>query len=357
MKNKIRTGLISFSFGHQTDYANCLANNKNVELAAVVEVADADKFARERGIEFAKNHNLGYYENVDEFFEKEKLDAVSIAVQPEISSGIIKKAAGKGINIMAEKPLSSTLEKAYEISTFIANAKVKFAIGYPASLFTQQFLNTLESVRKNTIGSPRIINYTYLQPKGEVFAISYEDATPEYKIKKGGGELANFGGYGIIPLAKIANSKLSSVYAEMDSFFFDSYKKIDMEDFAMVTVKFENGTLGHLVIGRTKVNSMPYTDLRMEVIGSEGVIDVNNGMNNRILIYEDYKGTNKTWNRGGYNWEFYGPSPTQLYVDDFINAIIEDRNPEIGMNEAVLSMEFLQAAYKSAKEHKEIILN
>ncbi len=80
----------------------------DVELVAVADISPKAK-------EIAKKYRCKYYKNYEEMVKKERPDAVSIAVPTSLHYKVAKTCIEHGINVLIEKPITSTLKEAEEL--------------------------------------------------------------------------------------------------------------------------------------------------------------------------------------------------------------------------------------------------
>lgn len=96
----------------------------DTELVAVCDIN------KELGKDFASRHNCKYYEDYNEMIKKEKLDAVSIVVPTSFHKKVALEFINKKINVLIEKPISSTVEEAKELIDAAKKNNVKLLVGH-----------------------------------------------------------------------------------------------------------------------------------------------------------------------------------------------------------------------------------
>jgi len=92
-----------------------------------------------RMTDYCKKMNLKRYDSWKEMLEKEKPDAVAIAVIPKYQFEIAQFALEKNIAVFAEKPLTTSVATAKKLTT-LAKKKAYLICWI---LFSQKFLNGL----------------------------------------------------------------------------------------------------------------------------------------------------------------------------------------------------------------------
>ena len=125
-----------------------------------VALCDLDKGHLERGKgiidTFHKNKDCRTYEEYREFYEKEKLDAVSIAVPDHWHSFTYIEAANHKVSMYGEKPLARSIGESKAILNAVKRNGVTFQTG-SWQRSRDNFLQACELVRNGRIGK---ITYT-----------------------------------------------------------------------------------------------------------------------------------------------------------------------------------------------------
>jgi predicted dehydrogenase len=351
----LRCGIVGFEFGHQAAFAGALASRPEVQIAAVADLPDAADEARERGRSWAKQHGAPYYDSHQDLLEAEELDLVSLCLPPLRNPEVVEQACARGLHVMSEKPISADTAGAERIAAAVRAAGIRFTFGFHAARFARPIARAISAVRSGAVGEVRVLNCTWLQTRGPRYTISVEEARRRRAAGEPSvGELANHGGYVFLAFKALAGAPVSSVYAESDAFFYESYRIAEIDDMSLVTVEYHNGVVATAIIGRTTTQSLPTTDVRFEVIGSEGALHVGHGLGDRVFLYGDFRDGDDPHDRGGFETPTFGPPSYQLYVADFVEAILQDREPELTIEDALDYHAFLAAAHQSARAHRPI---
>jgi len=95
----------------------------DAELVAICDLdrARAEERARQFGVERV-------YDNVEAMLDAENLDCVDIATHDITHTGLVTLAAGRGINVLCQKPLAPTLAEAREMVELTRAAGVRFMV-------------------------------------------------------------------------------------------------------------------------------------------------------------------------------------------------------------------------------------
>ncbi|MBD3293192.1 MAG: hypothetical protein GF393_09725 [Armatimonadia bacterium] len=347
MREPIRCALIGFDYGHQLAFATALQDNPNARIVGVANMPDAPEEAVARGREFAERRGMAYFADPWALMDAEAPDAVSLCLPPERNPEVVVEMASRGVHVMSEKPPAADITGTRRIAEAVRERGIRFTFGFHAARFARPIANAIGAVRGGRVGQVRVLNGTHLQVKGPRYTISVEEARRRRAAGEASvGELANFGGYVFLAFSAYAEAPVKSVYCEQDAFFYESYRIAGIEDLSVVSLEYANGVVATCVVGRTTTKSLPTTDVRHEIIGDGGVLHVN-GLDERIFVYGEFKDIDEH-NRGGFDTPTFGPESWRLYVDDFLRAIIDERDPELTAEDALEFQRTLQAAYESA---------
>lgn len=347
MGEPIRCAVIGFDYGHQSAFATALRDDPKARIVGVAEMPGASEDARARARQFAEACAVAYFDDPWALMDAEGPEAVSLCLPPERNPEMVVEMASRGVHVMSEKPPAADLAGGEAILEAVRGSGIRFTFGFHAARFARPISRAIGAVRGGRVGEVRVLNGTYLQVKGPRYTMPVEEAR---RRKQAGepsvGELANFGGYVLLAFSAYAGAPVRSVYCEQDAFFYESYRIAGIEDLAVVSLEYANGVVATAVIGRTTTKSLPATDVRHEIIGSGGVLHVN-AMAERVFVYGEFEDGDE-FDRGGFDTPAFGPESWRLYVDDFLRAIIEGRDPELTAEDALEFQRTLEAAYRSA---------
>lgn len=103
--DKVKVAVVGTGKIAETAHIPAYLSSKIVDLVALVDVDSkkAKKTARKFGIEKV-------FPSVEELFEKETIDAISLCTPPNTHAEIALKAFDSGIHVLCEKPLSTSIE-------------------------------------------------------------------------------------------------------------------------------------------------------------------------------------------------------------------------------------------------------
>ena len=146
----LRAGIVGCG-GISRSHATAYANLKDVDLVALCDVQSAA--LNTRADEYAV---LNRYTDFQDMFEKEALDVVSVCTHAPLHAPVAIAAAEAGINVLSEKPLSTDLENADQMVAACKAAGVRLAVSHQYR-FTPLFRHAKEWIDAGRLGEFRSI--------------------------------------------------------------------------------------------------------------------------------------------------------------------------------------------------------
>jgi len=338
MVQQVKFGIIGTGVG--ADFCargfSTLASSGTAELVAVTSRRE------ERAKDFAAKWGLKqWYTDYEEMLQEAEIDAVIINTPHHLHHPIALDAMKTGKHTLVDKPMAVNLREADEMIEEAEKRDVKLGV-ILQSRFDPTFRKVKEAADEGKFG--RLI-------LGDAIVKWYR--TQEYYKRsswrgcwatEGGGALINQAIHTIDLLLWIMGPPryLSS---QIDTFS----HKIEVEDLAVATIRFENGALG-VVQGSTAI--YPGLPTRLEIHGTKGTAIIEGEtikrwavLGEKEIILEEAKEGLKSWARP----ELAPATNHASLIKDFAQAILEDKEPYVNGTEGRRSLELIRAIYKSAK--------
>ena len=176
------------------------------------------------------------YTDWQDMLNKEKLDAIAIAVNPSSQYKIAKKAIGKGINVFAEKPLAVNILQAKELLELAEKNKIVHVIDF---IFPEIDLWQVakQLIDNKVLGELKCIsvNWDFLS-----FDIKYKKSSWKTNVSEGGGALSFYFSHVLYYLEYFAG-KISGLENKLSS----SKESINKGEVGIdLLMEFENGISG-----------------------------------------------------------------------------------------------------------------
>jgi predicted dehydrogenase len=252
----LRIGVVGLGIGR--GQVECFQLDERVTLAAIGE--NALKLRRDGMAtdEFVASTGAKLYRDAIEMINSGDIDAVSLAVTPRHRLVLLEAAARKGIPVLMEKPMAATLDDAIAMARIIRESGIFFMMEYPMR-YSPPMVKLRELIDTGIVGPVLSMN-AELQT-----GWNPPEAHWAWDPANGNGLLNE----AIIHLYDSANYICGNpveVYAVGRHYF----GKTDLEDSAVLTIKYENSSVAVLNGGGLGTNAMAAEPMSMHVFGQNG---------------------------------------------------------------------------------------
>ena len=294
------------------------------------------------------------YVDYNEMLASEQLDAVLIALPSNAKVEPVRAAAKKGLHILMDKPLCTTMADAWEIKRIVDEAGVQLVVN-SLSIWKAPLRVGFDLISEGAIGRPfgaKWRNANAGTEKSAGVSRHFTDWLWDME-KNGGGILINYCYYGICYLCHVFGRPTS--VSAMAGHFVKEQIPTEMEDNAVVTMKWP-GALGQAEGSWTQWNE-----------GSDEEVDPTN----RGLIVYGTEGVLRTSSSKGYVVLVNAANPNGKRIDcsnipvkfkdgaeHFISVIRGETtvDPLCRLDLNILVQEVSTAGYQSIREKREISL-
>ncbi len=342
---KVRTGLIGCG-DVSLRYAEAL---RDIDAGELVMVMDAQKKVAENlGKEFGVPHT----DDLNDILSNREIDMVIVAVPHYLHAPITIQAARAGKHVMCEKPLATTLDDGKKMISECKKAGVKLGVNY-ALRYHPASVKARELLEKKVIGEIFNISMVFFGFKKEAYwTEGYEGRSVTdwrgNREKSGGGVLMmNFSHY-IDLVRHLTGLEVTRVSAEYGAY--GSPAGVEVEDTLNAALKFSNGAVGGI---NTSTVTHGGGQCHVRLLGSDGqMVLVADPM--KVYTVRDNVGlVPNQWN------EFPSDKNTDFsfyrdMVEDFINAVVDDRPVPISGQGALRCLEAVLSIYQAGSEGKVI---
>lgn len=340
MAEQVRMGMIGCG-GIAKTHAKALAASPEAAFVACCDV-DAD-----RARAMAGAYDIpGVYTDAEKMLTSGTVDAVCICTPHPSHTPLVVAAAESGVHAICEKPITTRLTDADRMIAAAEAAGTKFGV-----VFQRRFWPAAQRIRaaldSGQLGWPTIGEcICHIWRPESYFA---RDAWRGTWATEGGGALMNQAVHMIDMFQWFMGADVVEVFGRYDTLIHGAY--IDVEDTVVATVKFASGALG-MISAATTVT--PDLGFRVAVHGSNGATA------SVWEMPEGKEGINDLWTIPGETqylpvWEGMAerrsgfPDFHTLQIQDFVQAVRDDRPPAVTGAEARKSLAIILAIYHSSR--------
>lgn len=319
----VKLGIMSFAHMHAYSYAACINALPNVELSAVWSHNTS------RAKKAAKQFNTEFVKDVNDFIDHD-LDGVIICSENVRHKALVDIAASAGKWILCEKPLSPTVGECEEMIAMCDRAGVGLGTAFPCRHVTS-IIDARTRIQAGEIGDVLAVTCTnHGQFPGGWFA---DDSWA------GGGATMDHTVHIADVLRWILGREFVNVYCELGNQLHPG--AIDTDDLGSLHLEMQGGIrVSHIASWSRPENFPTWGDVTMEFIGTGGVMNVN-AFNQKLDVYSVAQ--KKT------EWAFWGDDADYGLVQDFADAIVNQRPPLATGVDGLRATEVTVAAYQSAQ--------
>lgn len=321
---KKRLGVIGVGVGGS--YGARIHQNSNAELVAIC-ARSLEKLQKRKALylsEIGANPNL--YIDVDEMIEKESLDGVIIATPSSTHHEIAIKAIQAGIAVLVDKPVDINIENIVKIKNALDLSPVPFGVIYPLR-FHAVYRGLKDLVDQKKLGRSLICDLRLKWFRDQAY---YDKGGWKGTWAfDGGGSLMNQGAHPIDLLCWLFGKPVKTI-----GDFSHLAHNIETEDWATGIVEFSNGVKCNITT-TTCAKYIGGDQICFDYHAENGSITLVNGVavEGKELLIENQ-------------------APFTHPVEDFIDALVQNRKPFISLEDASYSVELINGIYRSAREGK-----
>jgi predicted dehydrogenase len=317
------------------EHINAYIANPNTEIRGLCNIhpEKAERVRNQYGLDCPVSSDYR------ELLKRSDVDIVSVCTihSSHYEEAMASLEAGK--HVMVEKPLCMSLEQAYHLKELTAKTRLKTAVGFVARWYpASQVLKNM--VDAGLIGEPYYIESDY-----------WHEVAPGWKSSAdSAGTALLTGGVHAVDMMRYFQKPGVEV-VEVFAYAYPPGRRPDFtyDPTIALMVKFDNGSVGK--VGCCLQPSMPYV-FHLQVLGTQGAI-------RGPRIYSETLQADQIFMEvpGVYPDSFdVTHHPFDQEIDYFIECIVSDQEPMIGIPDAFKTHEIAFAAEQSAKTGKPVSL-
>ena len=353
---KLKTGIIGCGKVGGI-HAAALAGLKGSELTAV---CDSDP-ARAR--EFGRTYGAKPYSEVGEMLAGANLDVVNVCTPHPLHRESAVMAAKAGVHVLVEKPLASSLEDCDAILDAARDGGVRLGT-MSQRRYYEPARRVRQAIDEGKIGDPILGTVTVLGWRDQEYYQS--DPWRGTWEGEGGGVLVNQAVHQLDLLQWFMGpvAELSGHWSNL------SHPYIEVEDTATASIRFQSGGLGSIVASNSQ---NPVLFSHVHIHGSNGaslgvqtdgsatfIAGISEISEPAVLDMWTVPGDEEKWRE--WNEEdaaiFRSHEPTTYYhslqIEDFLDAVVNDREPAVTGRDGRMSVEVFTAIFRSTRDRRAV---
>ena len=331
MNDTVGIAVVSYAHLHAPRYTASIAAHPQARLVAIVGYGENADVAQQA----ARHYGVPFCARLEDLEALPGVDAVYLASEPVDHRELVAWAAAHGWHILCDKPLATTLEDAAAIVCTARQAGVKLMVPFNPryQLPVQRIKADLERGDAGELISITAFKYGKLpaRARGPQRADWFLD--PQ---RSGGGGFLDIGIHALDALRWLSGSEPRWIYARVGAYIHPDQVT---EDLGTVLIEFENGVLGALTAGWVNPDGFPtWLDVGFEVLTTRRAYQV----------YAPYH-TLTLYRQPGMERRAWWRRDVDGLVDEFVRAILEDREPAITGEDGFTALAMALAAYASSQ--------
>ncbi|WP_330619252.1 Gfo/Idh/MocA family protein [Vallitalea guaymasensis] len=360
MSDKLKAGIIGCGGIANGKHMPSIKKVDQIEMVAFCDIIE------ERAVEASKKfgtENAKHYTDYKKMLSDNNLDVVYVCTPNREHSFITIDALEAGCHVMCEKPMAKTVKEAEEMLEAAKRTGKKLTIGYQ-NRFRADSQYLKKSCERGDLGDVYFAKAHAIRRR----------AVPTWGVflneeEQGGGPLIDIGTHALdLTLWCMDNYKPKRVVGT-------TYKKLGdqkdtgnawgdwkqdeftVEDSAFGFVTMENGAT-IILESSWALNTLETGEAKTTLCGTKAGADMKDGL--RINGADLGKLYVKKPGLSADGVDFYegdSNNPAEVEAQSFVDCIINDTEPVVKPEQALVVTKILEAIYKSAELGKEIVLD
>lgn len=316
----LRIGILSAAHVHAPSYAHCINSNPRAELAGIWD----DNI--QRGERIASDHIAPFFGHLEDLFER--VDAVAIASENIKHVELATKAAEQRKHILCEKPLATNADDAKQMIEAATAGGVTFMTALPCP-FSPAFTKLQTRLSSGELG--RIVAATTTNQGTCPFGWFVDEAA------SGGGALIDHTVHVADLLRRLIKRNPTSVFAATGKNMHDTA----VENVAMLSLDYGDGVFASLDASWSKPSGYKtWGNVTLKLVCENGLVEVD--------LFRQAVDAYQTHAPNHVQHGFMS-NLDALMVDEFVNAIEQNREPLVTGEHGLAAVQIVDAAYASVR--------
>lgn len=314
------------------NHLRVLSDLDGVNLAAV---CDQDARAVEQA---GRMHSVAGYTSLEEMVERERLEAVVVAVPTRFHERVGLEVLDRGLHVFIEKPIASNLDEGRTLVSAARRARRLLAVGH-----IERFNPAVRELQRRVAAGEA----------GRIYQLQARRVGPFPARIRDVGVVIDLATHDVDVMHHLAASDVQRLYAETEQRI-----HTDHEDILNALLKFESGVLGVL-----QVNWLTPTKIReLSVLGERGMF-VCNYLSQELTYYRnadmpvtpDAEVHPRAVSQGeAVTFPIAQAEPLRLELQAFVEAVRGERPLEVDGESGLWALHLAQALVASAAKSRVI---
>ena len=327
MSRRLRVGLVSFAHVHAPGLASTLRTLEQVEFIGIHDEDPA------RGTAAAREHSTRWHDALDDLLVAS--EAVVIASTNADHRRDTEAAAAKGIHVLSEKPLATTVADGRKMIEVCRRAGVQLGVAFPVRS-SPAVIALKEAIASGTLGRIRAVRATN---PGQYPGLWFGD-----KKRAGGGAVMDHTVHAADAIRWLLGDDFVRVHAELGSFIYG----LEVEDCGVLTCDLAGGGFASIDCSWSRPQTFPtWGGVTLHVVGEKATVDVD-VFRQALTHYDD--------TTGRAHLVGWGDDLTARMVAGFVDAILAGRPVPISGDDGLRALEVAIAAYRSADTKRPVAI-
>lgn len=353
---KIRTAVVGTGkVGHT--HASALADNPVSEFVAVYN------HNAEKGHAFAAQYGVRGYSDFKAMIRDAGVQMISICTPHPAHLKYILAAAELGVHVLCEKPLAASLQDCDQAIAACRANNVKLGM-VSQRRFYPPIVRMAQALSAGKIGRPILVTLNVLGWRDEAYYRM--DPWRGKWATEGGGVLVNQTVHQL-DLLQWLMGPIEELFGYWDNF---NHPYIEVEDTAVAVLRFKSGALGQILVsnsqrpgfyGKLHIHGSLGSSIGAQTDGGSPFVsgvttDVEAPFNDIWTVSGEQELLTRWQSEDRQDAQIHNPMTYYhaLQIQDFLDAILEDREPAVNGEEARKSVELFTAIYRSQRDHAPI---
>jgi UDP-N-acetylglucosamine 3-dehydrogenase len=338
MSETMGIGMISYAHLHAPRYAASIVAHPQARLTGIAGLGVNSEVAQAE----ANRYAVPYFEDYEDMLSHGDLRAIYVGTEPTRHREVVARAAARGLHVLCDKPIATTLEDADAIVALARESGIKLMVPFNPR-FQLPLIKVKEALLSGEVGELISI---YAVKHGRLPTRARGPQNADWFLdpaQAGGGGFLDIGIHAIDAIRWLANAEASRVYAHIGTMI---HGALSGDDLGTMTVEFEDGVVAALSAGWANPDGYPtWLDVRFEILTTKRTFLINSP-------YHDFA----VYSQQGTERRYWWRRDVDGLVNDFVQAIHQDREPAITGEDGRAALAIALAAYESSTSGKVVTL-